>query len=82
MLYMVNSVRSKIIVCMGLLRELFWACFVNNVDIFASYISTDDNVLVDGLSQCNVSDKKLTVMQILFLMACVVLILIGRSFWG
>ena len=64
-LYMVNSGRSRNVVCMNLLRELFWTCFVHNVDIFASYISTNDNVLADALSRCDASAKKLTVMQIL-----------------
>ena len=55
-LYMVNSGCSKNRVCMGLLRELFWTCFVFNVDVFAFYIASADNILADVcLLVCGIS---------------------------
>ena len=64
-LFMINSGRSRNRVCMGLLRELFWTCFVHNVDFFATYIASADNVLADALSRCNEEGKKLTALNVL-----------------
>ena len=64
-LYMLSSGRSKNKVCMGLLRELFWTCFIFNVDIFASYVCSADNVLADALSRCDSMTKKLVAIEVL-----------------
>ena len=50
-LAMLNTGRSCNKVRMTWLRELFWICFVNNIDIFATYIKSSDNVLADALSR-------------------------------
>ena len=50
-LAMLNTGRSINKTCMTWLRELYWICFVNNIDIFATYIKSSDNVLADALSR-------------------------------
>ena len=50
-LAMINTGRSSNPVCMSWLREMFWVCFINNIDIFATYIPSADNVLADALSR-------------------------------
>ena len=37
-LHMINSGRSKNKLCMSWLREIFWLCFILNVELFATYI--------------------------------------------
>ena len=49
-LAMVNTGRSANKTCMTWLREIFWICFVNNIDLFATYIKSADNILADSLS--------------------------------
>ena len=48
-LAMLNTGRSANKTCMTWLRKLFWTCFVNNIDIFATYIKSSDNELADAL---------------------------------
>ena len=43
--------RSSNKLCMSWLRELFWMCFIWNIDIKASYIKSADNHLADALSR-------------------------------
>ena len=50
-LAMINTGRSTNKTCMTWLRELFWICVVNNIDLFASYIKSEDNILADALSR-------------------------------
>ena len=50
-LAMVNTGRSSNPTCMSWLREMFWLCFLMNIDIFATYIASNDNVLADALSR-------------------------------
>ena len=50
-LAMVNTGRSKNKLCMEWLREIFWVCFIHNIELFASYIRSEDNVLADHLSR-------------------------------
>ena len=50
-LAMINTGRSSNKTCMTWLRELFWICFVNNTDMFATYVKSEDNVLADALSR-------------------------------
>ena len=50
-LAMLNTGRSSNKTCMTWLREVFWTCFVYNMDIHASYIRSADNVLADALSR-------------------------------
>ena len=50
-LAMINTGRSKNKLCMSWLRELFWVCFIHNIDLFATYIKSEDNVLADHLSR-------------------------------
>ena len=49
-LAMINTGRSINKTCMSWLREIFWTCFVHNMDIFTTYIKSSDNVLADALS--------------------------------
>ena len=49
-LAMINTGKSTNKTCMSSLRELFWICFVNYIDLFATYIKSEDNVLADALS--------------------------------
>ena len=50
-LAMLNTGRSTNKTCMTWLREVFWTCFVNNMDVFATYVKSCDNVLADALSR-------------------------------
>ena len=50
-LAMVNTGRSKNRLCMEWLRELFWVCFIHNIELHATYINTKDNILADQLSR-------------------------------
>ena len=50
-LAMINTGRSANRTCMNWLREIFWICFVNNLDLHATYIASADNVLADALSR-------------------------------
>ena len=50
-LAMINTGRSTNRMCMTWLREVFWTCFVNNIDLYATYIKSCDNVLADALSR-------------------------------
>ena len=50
-LAMINTGRSSNATCMSWLRELFWACFLGNFDLHATYIKSSDNVLADQLSR-------------------------------
>ena len=50
-LAMVNTGRSANKLCMSWLREMFWMCFLWNIDICASYIKSEDNILADALSR-------------------------------
>ena len=63
-LAMINTGRSKNHLCMEWLRELFWYCFIYNVELYATYIKSEDNILADQLSRlpykgymdkCNIS---------------------------
>ena len=50
-LAMLNTGRSCNKTCMTWLRELFWICFIFNIDIHDSYIKSADNHLADALSR-------------------------------
>ena len=50
-LAMLCTDRSANKTCMAWLREIFWMCFIWNIDISPSYIKSADNVLADGLSR-------------------------------
>ena len=50
-LAMLNTGRSSNKTCMTWLREVFWVCFVYNVDVHASYIRSADNILADAISR-------------------------------
>ena len=50
-LYMINTGRSSNKCCMSWLREISWLCFVFNLDLFAVYINTKDNLFADALSR-------------------------------
>ena len=65
-LAMINTGRSANKTCMSWLRELFWICFVNNIDLFATYIKSEDNVLADALSRAaypGVTQKCIDLLQ-------------------
>ena len=55
--YMINTGRSANKICMAWLREIFWLCFIFNVDLYAVYISSKENVFADALSRVTVSDS-------------------------
>lgn len=48
---MVNVGNSKSIKCMNWIRELFWLCFVFNIQLVAVHIRSGDNVIADMLSR-------------------------------
>ena len=50
-LVMINTGHSANKQCMAWLREMFWLCFIWNLDICATYIRSADNVLADALSR-------------------------------
>ena len=50
-LAMLNTGRSCNKTCMTWLRELFWMCFIFNIDVYATYIRSADNHLADALSR-------------------------------
>ena len=58
--FMINTGRSANKVCMSWLREIFWLCFIFNVDLYAVYIRSADNVFADALSRVsNVASRDL-----------------------
>ena len=50
-LAMINTGRSINKLCMSWLREIFWMCFIYNMDLHATYIKSADNILADALSR-------------------------------
>ena len=68
-LYMINTGRSSSKPCMSWLREIFWLCFIYNVDIYACYIRSEDNVMADALSRCN-NPGKLSLCKHLIITNC------------
>ena len=50
-LAMLCTGRSANKLCMSWLGEIFWLCFLWNIDITASYIKSADNLLADALSR-------------------------------
>ena len=50
-LAMLNTGRSKNKLCMEWLREIFWICFIHNIEIYSTYIKSADNTLADQLSR-------------------------------
>ena len=50
-LAMINTSRSANRQCMAWLREMFWMCFIWNLEVCASYIKSADNILADALSR-------------------------------
>ena len=47
-MFMVNTGRSANKTCMSMLREIFWLCFIFNVELYAMYINTKDNQFADA----------------------------------
>ena len=35
----------------GMAKGVVWVCFIHNIELFATYINTKDNVLADHLSR-------------------------------
>ena len=61
-MYMLNTGRSSNKPCVRWLREICLLCFVYNLDVFASYARSENNVLADSLSHFDdLSKLKLTV---------------------
>ena len=52
-MYMVNTGWTANKCCMSWLREIFWLCFIFNVELFAVYIPSRDNVFADALSRAD-----------------------------
>ena len=52
-MYMINTGRSANSCCMAWLREIFWLCFIFNVELYAMYINTKENTFADALSRAN-----------------------------
>ena len=50
-LAMINTGRSHNALCMEWVRELYWISFIYNIDMYATYIRSEDNVLADQLSR-------------------------------
>ena len=50
-LYMINTGRSANKTCMSRLREIYWLCFIFNLDLYATYIKSKDNIFADALSR-------------------------------
>ena len=48
---MINTGRSRSNCCMAWLRELFWLCFIFDLQLSAENISTHDNIVSDYLSR-------------------------------
>ena len=48
-MFMINTGRSANKTCMSWLREIFWLCFIFNVDLHAMYIRSAENVFADAL---------------------------------
>ena len=62
-MYMLNTGRSSNRCCMSWLREIFWLFFIFNVDLYAVYIKSSDNVFADALSRANNNDMYALVME-------------------
>ena len=50
-LAMLNTGRSCNKTCMSWLLEIFWICFTYNIDVYATYLRSAENVLADALSR-------------------------------
>ena len=48
---MLATGRSKNVIAMSLLRELFWMCFVFNIRIVCYYLRSKENVVADFISR-------------------------------
>lgn len=48
---MLRTGRSRSVICMSWLRELFWLCFVFNVQLIPVHVKSGDNVRADILSR-------------------------------
>ena len=64
-IYMINTGRSQNKRCMGWIREIFWTCFIYNINVFASYIRTENNMLADSLSRLDSNSKFQEAMALL-----------------
>lgn len=48
---MVITGRSRNVIAMSLIRELFWLCSIYQIDLRVRHIKTGDNCLADRLSR-------------------------------
>lgn len=55
-LNMLKSRRSANKTCMGWIRELFWGCALNGINIKPRYIRSEDNVLADISSRLSYTE--------------------------
>ena len=62
-MYMLNTGRSSNHCCMSWLREIFWLCFIFNVELYSVYIKSSDNVFADALSRADDSKMCSLVMN-------------------
>lgn len=49
--YMLRNGVSINAICMIWLREIFWICVLNNIQLIPEYISTKENIVADALSR-------------------------------
>ena len=64
-LAMLATGRSINKTCMTWLWDIFWMCFIWNIDIAPSYIRSADNILADALSRLPYSGTPLTCQSLL-----------------
>ena len=81
-MFMVNTGRSHNKRCMGWLREIFSSCFVYNIDIYASYVRSENNMLDDALSRLGDQSKVDESVSLICLNHMCCFDLLGRSIAG
>ena len=81
-LFMINTGRSANCCCMSWLREIFWLCFIFNIEIYAVYIRSKDNVFADALSHVSSCVMKNVVLDTVADLNLCCHAIISRTFTG
>lgn len=63
--YMIRTGRSCNTTCMRWIRQLFWICFKNDIELSTVYIPSKDNVIADTLSRVGYKNVAASVCELL-----------------
>ena len=56
-MFMLIKGSSTNVTCMAWIKEIYWICVFNNIELKPKYISTDNNLIADTLSRLNYCDR-------------------------